>query len=49
VSHFVERHQQEFALNILQFKLDVLWTMLDAMWIAYVADMPPYFSCDREV
>jgi pyrroloquinoline-quinone synthase len=49
VSHFVERHQQEFALNILQFKLDVLWTMLDAMWVAYVADMPPYFSCDREV
>ena len=48
VSHFVERHEQEFALNILQFKLDVLWTMLDAMWMSYVADMPPYFSCNKK-
>lgn len=43
---FTTRAEQERALDILQFKLDVLWSMLDAMWLAYVADMPPYHSCD---
>ncbi len=46
LDHFVTRQAQEYALNILQFKLDVLWTMLDAMWMAYIADMPPFHSCD---
>ena len=42
---FTTRDEQEYALNILQFKLDILWTMLDAMWMAYVADMPPFHTC----
>ncbi|MEQ8663760.1 MAG: pyrroloquinoline-quinone synthase PqqC [Gammaproteobacteria bacterium] len=45
LEHFTLRHEQEYALNILQFKLDVLWTMLDAMWMAYMNAMPPYHSC----
>ncbi|MCB1875862.1 MAG: pyrroloquinoline-quinone synthase PqqC [Chromatiales bacterium] len=36
--------KQQRALEIVQFKLDVLWSMLDAMYLAYVLDMPPYFS-----
>lgn len=47
LDHFRTRTEQEYALNILQFKLDVLWSMLDAMWMAYVADMPPFHSCTR--
>jgi pyrroloquinoline-quinone synthase len=47
LDHFVTRAEQEYALNILQFKLDVLWTMLDAMWMAYVAQMPPFHGCER--
>ena len=39
--------QQARALEILQFKLDVLWSMLDAMYLAYVLEMPPYFSVDQ--
>ena len=46
LDHFTARHEQEYALNILQFKLNILWTMLDAMWIAYIEDMPPFHSCD---
>ena len=45
LEHFTTRTEQEYALNILQFKLDILWTMLDAMWMAYVAQMPPFHSC----
>ncbi|MGE0485817.1 MAG: pyrroloquinoline-quinone synthase PqqC [Gammaproteobacteria bacterium] len=45
LDHFTARHEQEYALNILQFKLDILWTMLDTMWMAYIADMPPFHSC----
>jgi len=45
LEHFTRRHEQEYALNILQFKLDILWSMLDAMWLAYVEKMPPYFNC----
>lgn len=48
LSHFNTRELQEKALNILQFKLDVLWSMLDAMYMAYVADMPPYFSVPKK-
>jgi pyrroloquinoline-quinone synthase len=29
------------------FKLDVLWSMLDAMYLAYMLDMPPYFSVEE--
>ncbi|MEM7541740.1 MAG: pyrroloquinoline-quinone synthase PqqC [Pseudomonadota bacterium] len=43
---FLTRTEQEYALNILQFKLDILWTMLDAMWMAYVAEMPPFAGCE---
>jgi len=46
LEHFVTRHEQEYALNILQLKLDILWTMLDAMWMAYVAAMPPFQGCE---
>ncbi len=45
IEHFTLRHEQEYALNILQFKLDILWSMLDAMWMAYIEKMPPYFNC----
>ena len=48
LEHFTQRHEQEYALNILQFKLDVLWSMLDAMWMAYMIDMPPYHSCPED-
>lgn len=47
LTHFTTRQDQEFALNILQFKLDVLWTMLDAMWMAYIEKMPPYHACSE--
>ncbi|HJO35639.1 MAG TPA: pyrroloquinoline-quinone synthase PqqC [Gammaproteobacteria bacterium] len=44
--HFSSSHAaQQRALAIVQFKLDVLWSMLDAMQLAYVLDMPPYFTC----
>ncbi|MGR8921087.1 MAG: pyrroloquinoline-quinone synthase PqqC [Gammaproteobacteria bacterium] len=46
LDHFVDRHEQEYALNILQFKLDILWTMLDAMWMAYIEHKPPFHSCE---
>jgi pyrroloquinoline-quinone synthase len=45
---FTTRFEQEYALNILQFKLDVLWTMLDAMWMAYIEKKPPYFCCEDD-
>ncbi len=45
LDHFSTRSEQEYALNILQFKLDVLWTMLDVMWMAYIEKMPPYHCC----
>ncbi len=45
LDHFRTRAEQEYALNILQFKLNVLWTMLDAMWMAYIEMKPPFFSC----
>ena len=35
LDYFVTRHQQERALEILQFKLDVLWSMLDAIEKAF--------------
>ena len=35
-------------MQILQFKLDVLWSMLDAMYLAYVLEMPPYFTVKEE-
>ena len=44
LAHFNTRPLQERALAIVQFKLDVLWCMLDAMMLAYVLDMPPYFT-----
>ena len=46
LDHFTARHEQEYALNILQFKLDILWTMLDAMWMAYIEDKPPFYCCE---
>lgn len=46
LNHFTTRADQEYALEILQFKLNVLWCMLDAMWMAYIQDMPPFFSCE---
>ena len=45
LEHFRTRDEQEYALNILQFKLDILWSMLDAMWMAYIEHMPPFHSC----
>jgi pyrroloquinoline-quinone synthase len=45
LEHFRSRADQEYALNILQFKLNVLWTMLDAMWMAYIEMKPPFYSC----
>ncbi len=47
LEHFRSRAEQDYALNILQFKLDILWTMLDAMWMAYIADMAPFHCCER--
>ena len=47
LAHFKERHEQEYAINILKFKLDVLWTMLDAMWMAYIGKKPPFFCCEK--
>lgn len=44
---FRTRAEQEYALNILQFKLDILWTMLDAMWMAYIEKMPTYHPCEN--
>lgn len=44
---FRTRSQQERALEILRFKLEVLWSMLDAMHMAYVANMPPFFTVER--
>lgn len=45
LEHFQTRAEQEYALNILQFKLNVLWSMLDAMWMAYIEMKPPFYSC----
>jgi len=47
LDYYTTRSQQEFMLNVLQFKLDVLWTMLDCMWMAYVADKPPYHNVEE--
>lgn len=46
LTHFRTRSDQEYALDILQFKLDILWTMLDAMWMAYIDHKPPFHCCD---
>jgi pyrroloquinoline-quinone synthase len=46
LDHFRSRAEQEYALNILQFKLDILWTMLDAMWLAYIDGKPPFHCCE---
>jgi len=46
LGHFRTRAEQEYALNILQFKLDILWTMLDAMWMAYIEHKPPFYCCN---
>jgi pyrroloquinoline-quinone synthase len=43
---FTTRAEQEYALNILQFKLDILWSMLDAMWMAYIEKKPPFTGCE---
>ena len=48
LEHFRSRADQEYALNILQFKLDILWTMLDAMWMAYIEKKPPFFCCEED-
>lgn len=47
LDHFTTHSEQQYALNILQFKLDILWTMLDAMWMAFIAEKPPFHSCER--
>ncbi len=47
LAEFTSAEQQQRALEIVQFKLDVLWSMLDAMYLAYVLDMPPYFSAEE--
>jgi pyrroloquinoline-quinone synthase len=44
---FTSAEQQQRALEIVQFKLDVLWSMLDAMYLAYMLDMPPYFTVEE--
>jgi len=41
------REQQERMVEILQFKLDVLWTMADAMYMAYIHEMPPYYTIEN--
>lgn len=48
LDHFQSREQQEYALDILQFKLDILWSILDAMQMAYVHGEPPFHSCPGE-
>ena len=45
LDHFTTRAQQEYALDILQFKLNILWSILDAMSMAYVHETPPFHSC----
>ncbi len=45
LDHFQTREQQEYALDILQFKLNILWSLLDAMSMAYVHEEPPFHSC----
>jgi pyrroloquinoline-quinone synthase len=47
LAHFRTRADQQYALNILQFKLDILWTMLDAMWLAYIDHKPPFHCCEN--
>lgn len=47
LDHFTSRADQEYALNILQFKLNVLWAMLDAMWMAYIEHKPPFYCCQQ--
>jgi len=47
LAEFTSAKQQHRALEIVQFKLDVLWSMLDAMYLAYVLDMPPYFTVEE--
>lgn len=46
LAYFRDRAQQEYALEILQFKLDILWTLLDAMWMAYIERRPPYYCIE---
>lgn len=48
LEHFRTRAQQEHVLKILQFKLDVLWCLLDAVHMAYVLEMPPYFTVEAD-
>lgn len=45
LDYYKTREQQEYALEVLQFKLDILWTMLDCMWMAYIEHKPPYHNC----
>lgn len=47
LDYYRTREQQEFMLNVLQFKLDILWTMLDCMWMAYIEKKPPYHNCKQ--
>jgi pyrroloquinoline-quinone synthase len=47
LEEFASAEQQLRALEIVQFKLDVLWSMLDAMYLAFVLDMPPYFTVEE--
>ncbi|MDF1830011.1 pyrroloquinoline-quinone synthase PqqC, partial [Cycloclasticus pugetii] len=46
LSWYKTREQQEKMIRILKFKLDILWTMADAMHMAYVHEMPPYFTVE---
>ncbi|MGF1525786.1 MAG: pyrroloquinoline-quinone synthase PqqC [Candidatus Competibacterales bacterium] len=48
LAHFQSRDQQERALEIVRFKLEVLWSMLDAMYLAYIHEMPPFFTAAPE-
>ena len=45
LEYYKTREEQEYALEVLQFKLDILWTMLDCMWMAYIEKKPPYHNC----
>ncbi|HXH01946.1 MAG TPA: pyrroloquinoline-quinone synthase PqqC [Candidatus Competibacteraceae bacterium] len=47
LAHFDTRALQQRALDILRFKLEVLWSMLDAMYLAYVLEMPPFFTVEE--
>lgn len=45
LEYYKTREEQEYALEVLQFKLDILWTMLDCMWMAYIEKKPPFHNC----